>query len=157
MINLLAQTTYYSNGSNGLGYVSLALSLAVLGLGIYAAIDANKYDDTVWTQAGQNKILWIVLVTVIPLLFFCCCFLIGAIPIGIYFLLIKKKLDEAQRSGGAYGVSVRCSVSGLYWSAITRRTAPLSGSITAMSRCCSPTPTTRRSRPRPAPCRPTPR
>ena len=103
MFNLLAQTTYYSNGSNGLGYVSLALSLAVLGLGIYAAIDANKYDDTVWAQAGQNKILWMVLVTVIPLLFFCCCFLIGAIPIGIYFLLIKKKLDEAQRSGGAYG------------------------------------------------------
>jgi hypothetical protein len=98
MILLLAQTT--SLGSNFSSFISLGLGIAVLAASIYAAVDANKYPEWVWQQAGQSKVLWMVLLIATPVLTCWCCFLFTLIPLLIYFLNIKKKLDQAQAGGG---------------------------------------------------------
>ncbi len=98
--------TYYSTGSNAVSYGFWALGIAVLGFGIYCAVDANKYPDWAWEQTGQNKALWMVMLIGVPLLTCWCCglFFAGLIPSLIYFLNIKKKLDAAQGGGaGGYG------------------------------------------------------
>lgn len=102
MLPLFAQSYTY-NSSPVVSIVAIVFGLAVLGLGIWAVIDASKYDDWIWERAGQNKILWMILNGVIPLIACFCCAIIGLIPVGIYFFVIKKKLDEVKNQGGGYG------------------------------------------------------
>ena len=52
---LLAQSYYYSSGSPIFSFVLYGIGFVVLAAGIYGAIDANKYDDWVWQQSGQNS------------------------------------------------------------------------------------------------------
>ncbi len=95
---LFAQT--YTSSSNGVYYsnpFAWVINIVFIGLGIWVAVDASKYPDWVWQSTGQNKVLWQILPIVIGL----CCGCFGLIPVLIYFLNIKKKLDAAQ--GGGYG------------------------------------------------------
>ncbi len=92
---VLAQVTVESS-NGGFLIFSIILNLVFLGVGIYAAVDANKYGDAAWQATGQNKTLWMVL----PIVMGLCCGIFVLIPVLIYFLSIKKKLDAA---GGGYG------------------------------------------------------
>ena len=91
-------------------FVSLGVGVAVLAAAIYAAVDANKYEDWIWQQAGQNKVLWIILLTVVPVIACLCCGVLGIIPTVIYFVSIKKKLELIRQGGGysqyGYGLSL---------------------------------------------------
>lgn len=99
LVAVLAQVRVEAD-SGGLGaggfVVSGILTLVFLGIGIWAALDANKYPDATWQATGQNKTLWMVL----PIVMGLCCGILVLIPVLIYFLSIKKKLDAA---GGGYG------------------------------------------------------
>ena len=96
---VLAQS--YSYSSSGVtSIVQLVFWLACIAAAVYVAVDANKYADNVWQAAGQNKMLWIIL----PIVLSVCCGCFGLIPVIIYFVSIKKKLDETQAGGaGGYG------------------------------------------------------
>ncbi len=77
-------------------------SILFLGLGIWVAVDANKYPDWVWERSGQNKMLWMIMPPVLGL----CCGCLTLIPVLIYFLNIKKSLDTANAGGpAAYGAN----------------------------------------------------
>ncbi len=93
MTSLLAQVTVESSGSFGGAWVFL-VNLVFLGIGIWIAVDANKYSDTAWQSTGQTKMVWVV----VPVLVGFCCGIFVLIPVLYYFLSVKKKLDAA--SGG---------------------------------------------------------
>lgn len=97
---VLAQVTVETS-STGFGGASLIIQLVFivifLGIGIYTAVDANKYPDQVWQATGQNKTLFMIL----PIVMGLCCGIFVLIPVLIYFLSVKKKLDAA--GGGGYG------------------------------------------------------
>ena len=102
---LFAQFTTSSDFSSSnfgpANFIFLALWLLVAGVAIYAVVDLNKYPEQAWQQSGQNKGLWMALLIGGAVLG-CCCFIIGLVPIIIYFVNIKKKLDAAQQGyGGA--------------------------------------------------------
>jgi hypothetical protein len=73
--------------------VGLVLGLA---LPIWAIVDAAGRPDAVWLAAGQNKVLWIVLIAVLTL----ACGA-GWIVALVYLFAIRPKLVAAQ--GGGYG------------------------------------------------------
>ena len=96
MLSVLAQSSAsYSYTGSPVFYLS---NVIFIGLGIWVAVDANKYPDQVWQQAGQNKVLW----QAMPIIVGLCCGCLGIIPVLIYFLSIKKKLDQFN-AGGGYG------------------------------------------------------
>jgi len=97
MISQLAQVTVESSGSSFGSIWFLFLNIVFLGVGIWVAVDAYKYSDTVWQSTGQNKMIWVV----IPVLVGLCCGIFVLIPVLFYFLSVKKKLDAAS---GGYGV-----------------------------------------------------
>jgi len=99
---LFAQSYNYT-ASPIVSILSIVFGLCVLGLGIWAVVDASRYDDWIWERAGQNKVLWMILNGVIPLIACFCCAFLGLIPIGIYFFVIRKKLEEVKNQGGGYG------------------------------------------------------
>jgi hypothetical protein len=93
--------TYTSTTSNGAYFnpISIIFWVVFLGVAIWTVVDANKYSDATWKAAGQNKILWIAL----PLVLAVCCGCLTLIPVLIYFLSIKPKLDQANQGyGGGY-------------------------------------------------------
>jgi len=59
----------------------LLFSVVPLALLVVALIDAGKYDDATWAGAGQNKILWIVLVI-----------FMGCLGPILYLTMIKSRL-----------------------------------------------------------------
>jgi Na+-transporting NADH:ubiquinone oxidoreductase subunit NqrE len=77
-----------------LALVLVGLSLA---LPIWAIVDAAGRPDAVWTAAGQNKVLWIVLIAALTVT--CGAGWIVAI---VYLAAIRPKLVAAQ-AGGGYG------------------------------------------------------
>src|ERR1700728_1679181 len=92
-----------ANGT-GLG-IGLAIFFVILVVGIsvgslvffiIAIIDIAKRPDWQWKMAGQEKILWLLLVILINFL---------AIPSLIYWFSIRKKLQavEAAAADGRYG------------------------------------------------------
>jgi hypothetical protein len=87
----------------GIGLGIIIFVWVVVGIGslvmlVVALVDIVKRPDWEWKLAGQEKILWIVLVVLINFL---------AIPSLIYWFNIRKKLiavrEAAQR--GAYGAT----------------------------------------------------
>ena len=97
MISQLAQVTVETSSSGfGSAWV-LLVNIVFLGIGIWVAVDAYKYSDTVWQSIGQTKMIWVV----IPLLVGLCCGIFVLIPVLYYFLSVKKKLDAAS---GGFGV-----------------------------------------------------
>ncbi len=97
MISLLAQVTVETS-SSGFGSAWLFIvNIVCLGVGIWVAVDAWKYSDTVWQSTGQNKMIWVV----VPVLVGFCCGVLVVIPVLYYFMSIKKKLDAAT---GGFGL-----------------------------------------------------
>lgn len=97
MLDLIAQVTVESSSSSfGSAWLFL-VNLVFLGVGIWVAVDAYKYSDTVWQSTGQNKMIWVV----VPVLVGFCCGIFVLIPVLYYFLSVKKKLDAAT---GGFGV-----------------------------------------------------
>jgi len=76
--------------------VSWVITIVFIGLGIFVAVDASKYPDWVWQQSGQSKPLW----QIMPIVLGVCCGCFNVIAVLIYFLNIKKKLDQIQAGGG---------------------------------------------------------
>ncbi len=98
MTVLFAQ--YSSSSSFGpANFIGIALWVLMVAGAIYTIVDLNKYPEWAWQQSGQNKGLWMGLL-IGGAVVGCCCFVIGLVPIIIYFASIKKKLDAAQ---GGYG------------------------------------------------------
>jgi hypothetical protein len=85
----------------------LVISLALLALGIWVAVDASKYPDWAFQRAGTQKWIYQVLAPIGGL--FCG---IIAIVVGIIWFSSKKaQVDAAARSGGGapegtYGTSL---------------------------------------------------
>lgn len=52
-----------------------------LAIAIYCIVDITKQPDAAWQAAGQNKVLWIVLVL-----------LLGVIGSAIYWFAIRPKV-----------------------------------------------------------------
>lgn len=104
---VLAQSNNFSYYSSPLSWVGTIL---FLGLGIWVAVDANKYPEHVWQAAGQNKLVWQIVPVVVGL----CCGYLNLIPVLIYFLSIKKKLDASQAGGGGGGYGAPYGAPGGY-------------------------------------------
>ena len=65
----------------------IVLSLFILifwGIPIWGVIDAAMKPDPVWTAAGQNKVVWILVMI-----------FLGIIGTAIYFFAIRPKLGTA--------------------------------------------------------------
>ena len=88
----LAQVTSTSSDTAAAGaavgvlIVFLVIGLAVLAFNIWVLMDILKRPDTAWTQAGQNKQLWLIL-WVVGL-----CGGFTTIVSLIYLFVIKPKL-----------------------------------------------------------------
>jgi hypothetical protein len=76
--------------------VLVAVSIGSLVFFIMAIIDIAKRPDWQWKMAGQEKILWLLLVILINFL---------AIPSLIYWFSIRKKLQAVEEAAakGLYG------------------------------------------------------
>src|ERR1700728_3755533 len=76
----------------------VAISIGSLVFFIMAIIDIAKRPDWQWKMAGQEKILWLLLVILINSL---------AIPSLIYWFSIRKKLQSVEEATakGLYGPS----------------------------------------------------
>jgi hypothetical protein len=61
----------------------IMLFLAAAALWIWSLVDALRIPDQRWTVAGENKILWVILIVVLVLL--------GSL---LYLLMPKKKLGS---------------------------------------------------------------
>ena len=91
----------------------VVVSLAVLAFAIWVAVDASKYPEWAFVQAGTQKWLYQVLVPIGG--FFCG---IVAIVLGIVWFASKKaQVDQAARGGGGappgtYGTSLPPPASG---------------------------------------------
>jgi len=89
------------NTGLGTGLAIFFIAWAVIGIGslvflIVALVDIAKRPDWQWKMAGQEKILWLLLVILVNFL---------AIPSLIYWFNIRKKLQavEAAAAKGQYG------------------------------------------------------
>lgn len=102
---VLAQTYYYESTSPVFSIVFWGLGLAALGVSIWAVVDAAKRPDWAWQAAGQNKVLWLILIIGVQLVLCFCCGILGVIPAVIYLLVIRKKLIEAEAMGPNFGSS----------------------------------------------------
>ena len=74
---------------------ALLLLFAMFGLGctafwIWSIVDATRTPDHVWTAAGQNKILWIVLIAVL-----------GVVLSLVYVLWPRPELRRVAVAGSA--------------------------------------------------------
>jgi uncharacterized RDD family membrane protein YckC len=67
----------------------IVLFLVAAAIWIWSLVDALRIPDQRWTAAGENKILWVILIVVLGLL--------GSL---LYVLMPRKKL------GGATGESL---------------------------------------------------
>src|SRR3984957_3949082 len=74
----------------------IAISIGSLVFFILAIVDIAKRPDWQWKMAGQEKILWLLLVILINFL---------AIPSLIYWFSIRKKLQAVENAAaqGRYG------------------------------------------------------
>lgn len=85
----------------------LLISVAILAFGIWVAVDASKYPEYAFQQAGTQKWLYQI---VAPIAGFLCGII--AIVIGIIWFASKKsQVEQAARGGGApppgtYGTSL---------------------------------------------------
>ena len=89
------------NTGLGIGLAIFLIAWVVIGIGsfvffIVALVDIAKRPDWQWKIAGQEKILWLLLVILVNFL---------AIPALIYWFNIRKKLQavEAAAAKGQYG------------------------------------------------------
>jgi len=85
----------------GSGFVVLFIAYGVVAVGslvmlIVALVDIIRRPDWQWKLAGQEKVLWILLVILVNFL---------AIPSLIYWFSIRKKLIAVERAAasGVYG------------------------------------------------------
>jgi hypothetical protein len=83
----------------GIGLVIFFIAWVVIGIGslvflIVALVDIVKRPEWQWKMAGQEKILWLLLVILVNFL---------AIPSLIYWFSIRKKL-QAVEEGAATGL-----------------------------------------------------
>jgi hypothetical protein len=93
--------TVTSSGSFGVGLAVLLVVYAVVILGslamlVVALVDIVRRPDWQWKLAGQEKVVWILLVILVNVL---------AIPSLIYWFSIRKKLRavEEAAASGRYG------------------------------------------------------
>ncbi len=91
---------YAGNGVSTI--ISLVLSLALLGAGIFVAVDAGKRPDWAHQQAGAAKGLWIGLGIAGGVLGLCCCILGLPVPI-IWFAVYRNKVIAAEQGGPHQG------------------------------------------------------
>ena len=91
-----------AGGNTVLSIIQLLLGLAVLGAGIYTAVDANKYSDQAHQAAGMQKMLWVIGGPLLGVIGCACCFPLGLIAPIAWFAVYKKKVEAAQ-SGGGFG------------------------------------------------------
>ncbi|MGI8753132.1 MAG: DUF2516 family protein [Acidimicrobiales bacterium] len=93
-----------TNISTGVGVL---IVLAALGLSVFGIVDAARRPSEAWDRVGQNKVLWIVLLSVSILLDFF--FLIGLIISILYLVIARSRLARAETGGpggappGAWG------------------------------------------------------
>jgi hypothetical protein len=90
-----------SSGAFGSALILLFIAWFVLGIGslvmfVVAIVDIVKRPDWQWKLAGQEKILWLLLVILVNIL---------AIPALVYWFNIRKKLIavEEAAAAGRYG------------------------------------------------------
>jgi len=91
-------STVYSSSAFGAGLVVLFVVYGLVILGslamfVVALVDIIKRPDWQWKLAGQEKVLWILLVLLVNFL---------AIPSLIYWFNIRKKLIAVERAA-AFG------------------------------------------------------
>jgi hypothetical protein len=94
--------TIADDAGAGIGFFAIffiiwfAIAIGSLVLMIVALVDIARRPDWQWKLAGQEKILWLLLVILVNLL---------AIPSLIYWFNIRKKLQavEAAAANGQYG------------------------------------------------------
>jgi len=93
--------TGHASGVFGAGLFILFAVYVIVIVGslvmlIVALVDIVKRPDWQWKLAGQEKVLWILLVILVNVL---------AIPALIYWFVIRKKLIAVERAGssGQYG------------------------------------------------------
>jgi hypothetical protein len=97
----VATVTTIDNTGVGIGIAVFFIAWLVIGVGslvmlIVALVDIVKRPDWQWKLAGQEKILWLLLVILVNFL---------AIPSLIYWFNIRKQLKqvEAAAADGRYG------------------------------------------------------
>jgi hypothetical protein len=73
----------------------LIFGIGSLVIVIMAAVDASRHPDWAWRQAGQNKMLWIIL----PIVLLVACGIVGGILGLVYLLSIKPKVVAAEQQG----------------------------------------------------------
>lgn len=98
----VATMTIADDAGAGIGFFAIffivwfVIAIGSLVLMIVALVDIARRPDWQWKLAGQEKILWLLLVILVNLL---------AIPSLIYWFSIRKKLQavEAAAANGQYG------------------------------------------------------
>ena len=89
-------------GNAFLSIIQIITGLASIGLGIFVAIDANKYSDEAHKAAGAPKMLWVIGGPLVGIL--CCCsYVLGFVIPALWFFVFKKKVEAAQGGGFGYG------------------------------------------------------
>jgi hypothetical protein len=68
--------------------VAILGSLVGVGLAVWAAIDAASKSDEAWRNAGQNKVVWIIVPVGTSLL----CGLLGIVAVAIYAFNVRPKV-----------------------------------------------------------------
>lgn len=81
--------------------VELLIVLAAVGLSVFGIVDAARSPQEAWDRAGQNKVLWIVLLSFGILLDFF--FLTGVIISILYLVIARPKLGRAGPGGAQPG------------------------------------------------------
>ena len=75
--------------------VFLALVLAAIVLAIWAAIDASRYPEWAFAQAGATKTIWVVA----PIVTIFLCGFIALVPALMWFLSAKQTVVAATAAG----------------------------------------------------------
>ncbi|MBM3674611.1 MAG: hypothetical protein FJW88_06575 [Actinobacteria bacterium] len=73
----------------------IAAGITTLVLAIVVVVDTGRHPEAVWAQAGQNRIVWIVL----PLVLLVVCGVASLVVSIVYLTSIKKKLIAIEEAG----------------------------------------------------------